>query len=98
MAQLQEDIDLRQTAFEESRLESMQLDHLAQMEELRAQLMTINYNADAQPLPSSRPTYSSGEPSVDKTLSNIYDPKHVSNLTSTCLTCPCARRKRTSRR
>ena len=50
------------------------------MEELRVRLTSINSNANAQPLPSSRPTYSGEEPSVAKTLSNIYDPKHVSSF------------------
>ena len=50
------------------------------MEELRARLTGVNSNAGAQPLPSSRLTYSGEEPSVVKTLSNIYDPKHVSNF------------------
>ena len=58
----------------------MQLEHLAEMEDLRTRLMSINSNADAQPLPSSHPTYSGDEPSVAKTLSNIYDPKCVSNF------------------
>ena len=79
-AQLDADSDVRQTAFEAGQLESMQLEHLTNMEELRAWLMSINSNADAQPLPSSHPTYSGDEPSVAKTLSNIYGPKHVSNF------------------
>ena len=56
MAQLHEDNDLRQTAFEESRLESMHLEHLTEMKQLRVRLTEIASNADAQPPPSSRPT------------------------------------------
>ena len=79
-AQIQSEFDERQAAFEEACQDQVRHGYLVKMEELRAQLMTINSNANAQPLPSSRPTYSGEEPSVAKTMTNIYDPKCVSNF------------------
>ena len=54
-AQLQADNVVRQTAFEAAYLESVQLEHLAEMDELRVRLTTIDNNADVQTLSSPRP-------------------------------------------
>ena len=80
-AQLQSDFNERQTAFEEAYREQVRHGHLAEMEELRAQVMIMDSNANTQPQPpfSSRSTYSANEPPVTKTLSSVYDSKHVSN-------------------
>ena len=69
-------------SFRETHQESVKEDHLAEMEELRARMAEMVSNADAQPPQpplSSRPTYSANEPPATKTLSSVYDSKHVSN-------------------
>ena len=80
-AQLQSDFNDSRAAFEESYRDQVQAEHLAEMEELRAQMLIMESNSDAQPQPplSSRPTYSTNELPEAKTLSSVYDSKYVSN-------------------
>ena len=65
LAQMDVDNLMSQDAFRENRYEPVWFEHLAQMDELRVRLTTIDHNAGAQTRSSPRPTYSSDDVSQD---------------------------------